>query len=55
MTDVLLIAAIIAFFAASALLVRVLDRMIEGSRSAAEDAALDEDDLAAELDPGRQA
>lgn len=33
MTDVLVIAAIVAFFTACVLLVRVLDRMIEGSRS----------------------
>ena len=31
MTDVILIATIVAFFVAAALLVRVLDRMIAGS------------------------
>jgi hypothetical protein len=35
MTDVILIAAIVAFFAAAALVVRVLDRMIVGSGDAA--------------------
>jgi hypothetical protein len=34
MTDVIVIAAIIAFFVASGLLVHVLDRMIERSRPA---------------------
>jgi hypothetical protein len=34
MTDVLVIAAIVAFFAACALVVRVLGRMIEHSRPA---------------------
>jgi hypothetical protein len=33
MTDVLVILAIVAFFTASGLLVHVLDRMIERSRS----------------------
>ena len=31
MTDIVLIATIVAFFAAAALLVRVIDRMIAGS------------------------
>jgi hypothetical protein len=38
MTDVIVIAAIVAFFAACGLLVHVLDRMIEGSRPADETA-----------------
>jgi hypothetical protein len=36
MVDVIVIAAIVAFFAACGLLVHVLDRMIEGSRPADE-------------------
>jgi hypothetical protein len=47
MSDVILIAAIIAFFAAAALVVKFLDRMIEGSRSGTE--ADDELTEAAEL------
>jgi hypothetical protein len=47
-TDVIVVAAIVAFFGACALLVRALDRMIEGSRSAA-DAEPGQD---AELEPG---
>jgi hypothetical protein len=39
MTDVVLVATIVAFFVAAALLVRVLDRMIAGS---------------SELDPGEE-
>jgi hypothetical protein len=52
MTDVILIAAIIAFFAAAALIVRLLDGMIESSRPAGEDPGTDEEDLTAELTPG---
>jgi hypothetical protein len=37
MTDVLLVAVIIAFFGATALLVRLLDRMIDGTRPTGED------------------
>ncbi len=40
MTDVILIATIVAFFVATALLVRVLDRMIVGSGT---DAGLDDE------------
>ena len=46
MTDIVLIATIVAFFAAAALLVRVIDRMI--ARSA--EAGADEGD-GAELEP----
>jgi hypothetical protein len=42
MADVLVIVGIIAFFAASCLLVLVLDRMIENGRSATEDVAEEE-------------
>jgi hypothetical protein len=45
MTDIVLIATIVAFFAAAALLVRVIDRMLAGS---AEPGA----DDGAELEPG---
>ena len=48
MTDVILIAAIVAFFVAAALLVRVIDRMIAGASE--EDGAGGED--GAELEPG---
>ena len=37
MTDIILIATIVAFFAAAALLVRVIDRMIAGSAEAGDD------------------
>ena len=47
MTDIVLIATIVAFFAAAALLVRVIDRMIAGSA----ETRADEGD-AAELEPG---
>ncbi len=36
MTDVILIATIVAFFGAAALLVRVLDRLITGARGDAD-------------------
>jgi hypothetical protein len=39
MTDIILIATIVAFFAAAALLVRVLDRMIANSGTDADSAA----------------
>jgi len=48
MTDVILIAVIVAFFVAAALLVGVIDRMIVGAR---EDVEAGEDD-GAELEPG---
>lgn len=57
MTDVILIATIVVFFVAAALLVRVLDRMIEGSRDEAgpgEEAA-EADASGHELEPGRSA
>ena len=47
MTDIVLVATIVAFFVAAALLVRVIDRMI--ARSA--EAGADEGD-GAELEPG---
>jgi len=47
MTDIVLIATIVAFFAAAALLVRVIDRMIAGSA----ETHADEGDRA-ELEPG---
>ena len=52
MTDIILIAAIVAFFVAAALGVRVLDHMIASSASDA-----DSDDEASEtgLEPGRPA
>ena len=52
MTDIILIATIVAFFVAAALLVRVLDHMIASSASDA-----DSDDEASEtgLKPGRPA
>jgi len=43
MTDVVLVATIVVFFVAAALLVRVLDRMIAGS---AEEADPDEEEAA---------
>jgi len=48
MTDLVLIATIVAFFAAAALLVRVIDRMIAG---ASEEQVAPGDDEA-ELEPG---
>jgi len=47
MTDIVLIATIVAFFAAAALLVRVIDRMIVGSAEAG-----DGEGDGAELEPG---
>ena len=47
MTDFFLVAVIVAFFAAAALLVRLIDRMIAGSA----EAGADEGD-GAELEPG---
>jgi hypothetical protein len=47
MTDIVLIATIVAFFVAAALLVRVIDRMIAGGK----EAGADEED-GAELEPG---
>ena len=46
MTDIILIATIVAFFAAAALLVGVIDRMIAGSTEAGAD-----DGDGAELEP----
>ena len=50
MTDIILIAAVVTFFVAAALVVRVLDHMIANAASDA-----DRDDEAAEtgLEPGR--
>jgi len=48
MTDIILIAVIVAFFVAAALLVRVIDRMIAG---ASEEVGADEE-TGAELEPG---
>ena len=58
MTDVILIATIVAFFVAAALLVRVIDHMIAGA--AGEDGADEEADTAGEdgaarLEPGSRA
>ena len=56
MTDVILIATIVAFFVAAALLVRVIDHMIADAREpggAAEDDAAEDD--GAELEPGSRA
>jgi hypothetical protein len=47
MTDIVLIATIVAFFAAAALLVRVIDRMIAGSAEPGAD-----EGGGAELEPG---
>jgi hypothetical protein len=47
MTDIILVATIVAFFVAAALLVGVIDRMIAG---AGEEQAAAEDE--AELEPG---
>ena len=57
MTDVVMIATIVAFFVAAVLVVRVLDRMITSSGA---DADLDEEaadaaEAAHELEPGRRA
>jgi hypothetical protein len=54
MTDVILIATIVAFFVAAALLVRVLDHMIAGSGSDT-DRDPDSDDQVSEpgIDSGR--
>jgi hypothetical protein len=54
MTDVVLIATIVVFFVAAALLVRVLDRMIAGS---GDEAGRDEEAEVSsrELEPGRPA
>jgi hypothetical protein len=48
MTDIVLVATIVAFFVAAALLVRVIDRMIAG---ASEEQVASGDDEA-ELEPG---
>jgi hypothetical protein len=48
MTDIVLIATIVAFFAAAALLVRVIDRMIAGTSD--EQAAPEQD--GGEFEPG---
>ena len=48
MTDIVLVATIVAFFVAAALLVRVIDRMIAGASE--EQAAPGEDE--GELEPG---
>lgn len=48
MTDIVLIATIVAFFVAAALLVRVIDRMIAGASEEHPDPGED----AAELEPG---
>jgi hypothetical protein len=53
-TDVILIAAIVAFFCLSGLLVKALDHMIEGGRSAA-DAEPEPDVEDVQLDPGKLA
>jgi hypothetical protein len=47
MTDIVLIATIVAFFAVAALLVRVIDRMIAGSAKPG-----DGEGDGAELEPG---
>jgi hypothetical protein len=47
MTDIVRIVTIVAFFAAAALLVKVIDRMIAGSAEAGAD-----DGDGAELEPG---
>jgi hypothetical protein len=52
MTDIILIATIVAFFVAAALVVRVLDHMIASSASAAD---LDDEAADTELKPGRPA
>jgi hypothetical protein len=52
MTDVIMIATIIAFFVAAALLVRVIDHMIAGASEA--DGGAEKDD-AVELEPGSRA
>jgi hypothetical protein len=57
MTDVVLIATIVVFFVAAALLVRVLDRMIAGSGDEAgpDEHAAEADASARDLEPGRPA
>ncbi len=57
MTDVVLIATIVVFFVAAALLVRVLDRMIAGSGDEAgrDEEAAEADASTRELEPGRPA
>jgi hypothetical protein len=57
MTDVILIATIVVFFVAAALLVRVLDRMIAGSRDEAgpDEEAAEADASGHELEPDRMA
>ena len=50
MTDIILIATIVAFFVAAALVVRVLDHMIASSAS---DADLDDEASETGLEPGR--
>ena len=52
MTDVLLIAVIVAFFAAAAGVVRLLDRMIT---RAGTDTGPGDEDSGSELEPGRSA
>jgi hypothetical protein len=56
MTDVVMIATIVAFFVAAALLVLALDRMIAGSGAEADPDEEAEDAAAArDLEPGRRA
>ena len=50
MEDIILIATVVAFFVAAALVVRVLDHMIVSSAS---DADLDDEAADTELEPGR--
>ena len=54
MTDVILVATIIVFFVAAALLVRVLDRMIAGSRDedGPDEEAAEADASGHQLEPG---
>jgi hypothetical protein len=52
MEDIILIATIVAFFIAAALVVRVLDHMIASSGS---DADRDDEAADTELEPGRPA
>jgi hypothetical protein len=52
MTDIILIAIVVAFFVAGALIVRVLDHMIAGSAS---DPDTDDEAAGAGLEPGRPA
>jgi hypothetical protein len=53
-SDVILVAVIVAFFVAGALVVRVLDRMIATDRDDAEPGDETTDASARELEPGRQ-